>query len=134
MLFAGLFIVMRGVEEAGLVDLVFEQAQLRVDSASALLGFVGGIVIVSNVVSNVPAVMLYSPIIPYAQNSGDLWLLLAMASTLAGNLTLIGSMANLIVVQTAKEDVQISFFEYLKVGFPLTLLSIAAGTLYLVWT
>jgi Na+/H+ antiporter NhaD/arsenite permease-like protein len=133
LLFAGLFIVMRGVEEAGIVDLVFEQTQLSVQSPSAILGFVGGVVVVSNVVSNVPAVMLYSPIIPYAQNSGDLWLLLAMASTLAGNLTLIGSMANLIVVQTAREDVQISFFEYLKVGLPLTLLSIAAGTAYLVW-
>jgi Na+/H+ antiporter NhaD/arsenite permease-like protein len=59
------------------------------------------------------------------------WLALAMSSTLAGNLTLLGSIANLIVVERARHSVRISFLEYLKVGFPLTVLSIGVGVLFL---
>ena len=60
-----------------------------------------------------------------------MWLLLAMVSTFAGNLTIIGSVANLIVVEQAKPYVKIKFFEYLKVGVPLTLITILLGTLLL---
>ena len=49
-----------------------------------------------------------------------------MSSTLAGNLTMLGSVANLIVVQKARHEVQISFWDYFKVGAPLTVLTIAA--------
>jgi Na+/H+ antiporter NhaD/arsenite permease-like protein len=60
------------------------------------------------------------------------WLIVAMSSTLAGNLTLIGSVANLIVAERAKAaDVKISFFDHLKVGLPLTALSLAFGTWWL---
>jgi Na+/H+ antiporter NhaD/arsenite permease-like protein len=65
------------------------------------------------------------------QDSHQLWFLLAMASTLAGNLTIIGSVANLIVLEAAKDDVRISFLEYCKVGLPLTLLTGAVGVLLL---
>jgi Na+/H+ antiporter NhaD/arsenite permease-like protein len=59
------------------------------------------------------------------------WLTLAMSTTLAGNLTILGSVANLIVVQRARHEVRISFWEYSKVGAPLTVLTIAAGVVWL---
>jgi Na+/H+ antiporter NhaD/arsenite permease-like protein len=50
-----------------------------------------------------------------------------MSSTLAGNLTLLGSVANLIVVERARREVRIGFWEYARAGVPLTVLSLAAG-------
>jgi Na+/H+ antiporter NhaD/arsenite permease-like protein len=90
----------------------------------------------SNLVSNVPAVLLIEPVVramPHAaQPTG--WLALAMSSTLAGNLTLLGSVANLIVIERARrEGVIISFWEYCKVGIPITILTLAAGVGYLAW-
>jgi Na+/H+ antiporter NhaD/arsenite permease-like protein len=59
------------------------------------------------------------------------WLVLAMASTFAGNLTLVGSVANLIVAEGARRRAPIGFLDYLKVGLPVTLLTLAAGVLWL---
>ena len=59
------------------------------------------------------------------------WLIVAMSSTLAGNLTILGSVANLIVIERARREVQISFWEYLKVGVPLSALMLAIGVLFL---
>ena len=87
--------------------------------------------LLSNLVSNVPAVMLYVPLVETQPAPDRLWLLLAMASTLAGNLTIIGSVVNLIVLESAKEEVEISFLEHLKVGAPLTILTVVAGVLIL---
>lgn len=68
----------------------------------------------------------------HAQGERDqLWLLLAMASTLAGNLTIIGSVANLIVLEVTKGEVRIGFMEYFKVGAPVTLLTIIVGIVFL---
>ena len=78
--------------------------------------------IVSNVISNVPAVMLLARLVPQLPDPGDAWLTLAMASTLAGNLTLVGSIANLIVLEGARRHgVEIGFWQYCKVGVPVTL-------------
>jgi Na+/H+ antiporter NhaD/arsenite permease-like protein len=84
----------------------------------------------SNLVSNVPAVLLLEPIVQAipAANRETAWLVLAMSSTLAGNLTVLGSVANLIVVENAnRQGVEISFWEYCKVGLPLTLLTLVVG-------
>lgn len=86
----------------------------------------------SNLVSNVPAVLLFKTIVPTFPDPARAWLLLAMASTLAGNLTILGSVANLIVVETARgARVEIGFFEYAKVGVPLTVATLALGWLLL---
>jgi Na+/H+ antiporter NhaD/arsenite permease-like protein len=90
--------------------------------------------VLSNLVSNVPAVLLFKPIIPAlpAVNREAAWLALAMSSTFAGNLTLLGSVANLIVVENArKEGVPISFWEYCRVGIPVTLLTLLTGVAWL---
>jgi Na+/H+ antiporter NhaD/arsenite permease-like protein len=75
--------------------------------------------------------MIYMPVIEAAGSRESLWLLLAMASTLAGNLTIIGSVANLIVLEVTKDTVEISFLEYLKIGLPVTVLTLALGVLLL---
>jgi Na+/H+ antiporter NhaD/arsenite permease-like protein len=88
----------------------------------------------SNVVSNVPAVLLLEPVlkaVPSAMRESA-WLALAMSSTLAGNLTVLGSVANLIVLGIGeREGVRVSLWEYCKVGVPLTLLTLAAGVAWL---
>ena len=84
----------------------------------------------SNLVSNVPAVLLLEPVaqaVPEATRE-TAWLALAMSSTFAGNLTVLGSVANLIVVEIAsRKGVAISFWEYCKVGIPLTILTLVLG-------
>jgi Na+/H+ antiporter NhaD/arsenite permease-like protein len=88
----------------------------------------------SNLVSNVPAVLLLEPVVqamPAATKESG-WLALAMSSTFAGNLTILGSVANLIVVESARRrGVEIGFREYLKVGVPLTLLTTGLGVAWL---
>ena len=88
----------------------------------------------SQLVSNVPAVMLFVPTLQAVppSTSHDLWLALAAFSTLAGNLTIIGSVANVIVFETARrEGVEVSFFEYLRVGLPLTILTLLVAWIWL---
>jgi Na+/H+ antiporter NhaD/arsenite permease-like protein len=87
--------------------------------------------VLSNLVSNVPAVLLFKPFVAHLADPRRGWLILAMSSTLAGNLTLLGSVANLIVVQRARSEVKIGFLEYLKAGAPLAVLTIVAGVLLL---
>ena len=96
------------------------------------VGFSAAILAVSNLVSNVPAVMLLSSVARSFQESQAAWLVLAIASTFAGNLTLLGSVANLIVADKGEKcGVRMGFLDYLKVGLPVTILSIAFGTFWL---
>lgn len=128
-LFAGLFIVLAGVEKTSLSDdlaklaLHFRLQQAGVLSLSAA--------IISNIVSNVPAVLVFKPFVAHLPNQVQAWLILPMSSTLAGNLTLLGSIANLIVVEKSRATVRITFLEYLKAGIPLTLLSLTLGIFWL---
>ncbi len=88
----------------------------------------------SNLVSNVPAVLLLEPVLRAfpAASQETAWLALAMSSTFAGNLTVLGSVANLIVVETARREGQaVSFWEYCKVGIPVTLLTLTLGIFWL---
>ncbi len=85
-------------------------------------------VILSNLVSNVPAVLLLRSVIPLLPDPHAGWLTLAAASTLAGNLTLLGSVANLIVAEIAdRYRVALDFWEYTRAGLIITLLSLLTG-------
>ena len=70
---------------------------------------------------------------PNFANPHTAWLVLAMASTLAGNLTITGSVANIIVVESAKPEVKIGFWEYFRVGLPITVMTLIVGWAWLVW-
>ena len=89
------------------------------------------VALLSNLVSNVPAVMLLKSVVPGFADPHMAWLALAMASTLAGNLTITGSVANIIVVEAAKPDIHIGFWDYFRVGSPTTFLTILFGLLWL---
>jgi len=127
--FSGLFVVMHGVEVSGLAATMIEKAGDL--TALSPLGRIAGLsavsVILSNLVSNVPAVMLLKPLTQTLGSGQFVWLALAMSSTLAGNLTLIGSVANLIVAQQARKRVEIGFMEYFRVGALITAVTIAIG-------
>jgi Na+/H+ antiporter NhaD/arsenite permease-like protein len=130
-MFAGLFIVVAGVEKTSMEqDLIAFAARFRLDRVGVLSAASG---FLSNIVSNVPAVLVFRPIVPRLADPQLGWLTLAMSSTLAGNLTVLGSVANLIVVQRARHDIHISFWDYCRVGIPLTILSLAAGVAWLSW-
>jgi len=129
-LFVGLFIVIHGVERAHLDDRFFDL--LRPVGVQTVAGLSIVSAVLSNLVSNVPAVMLFTRLVPQLPHPDTAWLALAMSSTLAGNLTILGSIANLIVVEgAARHGVKISFTDYLKVGVPVTVLTVAFGIMWL---
>ena len=132
LMFVGLFIVVAGLERN-----VFTPATMstigdwHLDRVPVLTAVTA---VLSNLVSNVPAVLVLSPFIGRIGNHERAWLTVAMASTLAGNFTILGSIANLIVVQRARaHGVEIGFWEYFKVGAPLTLMTIAIGIAFLMF-
>jgi Na+/H+ antiporter NhaD/arsenite permease-like protein len=128
-LFAGLFVIVAGVEKAGLAERLL--VVLEPMHPQSVWGFTAIAAILSNVVSNVPAVMVLKSIVPHLPNQQSAWLTLAMASTLAGNLTLPGSLAAVIVAERAKGRATISFLDFLKVGMPTGVLSLVVGAAWL---
>ena len=128
-LFVGLFVLVDGMEKT-LVEANVQPAIERLHlEKTAVLSAVSALL--SNVVSNVPAVLVFKPIIGHMADPTKAWLVLAMSSTLAGNLTILGSVANLIVIQRARREAEISFWTYFKTGAPLTILTLAFGAWYL---
>ena len=129
-MFVGLFVVVGGLEKAVITpDVRVAVSRQHLDNMVVLGGITA---ILSNVISNVPAVLVLKSFVPNLQDPQRAWLVVAMAATLAGNFTLVGSVANLIVAQRAKvRDVELSFWAYFKVGAPLTVLTIAFGLLWL---
>jgi Na+/H+ antiporter NhaD/arsenite permease-like protein len=128
--FAGLFAITGAIEATGLSQQFVQLSQpfLRGD----VLGLSLITAVLSNIVSNVPAVLLLQTTIPTFDNPQTAWLTLAMASTLAGNFTLLGSAATLIVAELARqENVELRFMEYLRVGIPITLLTMTIGIIWL---
>jgi Na+/H+ antiporter NhaD/arsenite permease-like protein len=130
--FAGLFVVTGAIETTGLTGQLFAVAQPLAQRGVAALTLVS--MVLSNLVSNVPAVLLFRPLIPQFPDPARAWLTLAAATTLAGNLTLLGSVANLIVAETARQrGVVLGFGEYLKAGVPITLLTLIIAVAWLSW-
>ncbi|MGE5646889.1 MAG: anion transporter [Acidobacteriota bacterium] len=123
-MFVGLFIVVAGMEKAFSQDLFAFASRFQLGRVGVLSAASAAL---SNIVSNVPAVLVFKPLIPHLPDARRAWLALAMSSTFAGNLTLLGSVANLIVVERARREASIGFWEYFKVGAPLTVLTILAG-------
>jgi Na+/H+ antiporter NhaD/arsenite permease-like protein len=127
-LFVCLFVLTAGARKVGIIDTIY--AQMAVLRPDHFLSFSAITLALSNLVSNVPAVFFLGQIIPGLPHSESFWMLTAMVSTLAGNLTLIGSIANLIVVEKARTTVNIGFWTYTRVGLPVTALTLGAGLIY----
>jgi Na+/H+ antiporter NhaD/arsenite permease-like protein len=130
-MFAGLFIVIAGIQKTTLeTQMAALTGRLHLDDTFLLSGITA---VLSNLVSNVPAVLVFKPLIGHLGDPKRAWLVLAMASTLAGNLTVVGSVANLIVIQQARGTVKIGFWEYFRVGAPLAVITILLGAAWINW-
>ncbi|MCZ7602729.1 MAG: anion transporter [Melioribacteraceae bacterium] len=127
--FAALFIVTGAIETTGISNYLFLKVESFICDNVVNLSVISAVL--SNLVSNVPAVLLFRPIITTCPDPTNSWLILAMATTFAGNLTLIGSVANLIVAESAKKrGIHLSFVEYLKSGFLIAVISIGIGIIF----
>ncbi|TLZ92452.1 MAG: hypothetical protein E6J98_05480 [Methanobacteriota archaeon] len=126
--FVGLFLLLAGVRASGL------SAAIQGAFTSALGGQAGGLAwlvgmssLLSNLISNVPAVLLLAEVVP--QGSTQLWLALAASSTLAGNATILGAACNVIVVQVAsREGVSVTMKDFVKAGLPVTAATLIVST------
>ncbi len=133
LMFAGLFIIVAGAERELLSPQIVDAVGRLHLATIPVLSFVTAAL--SNIVSNVPAVLLLKPFVAALPDHDRAWLVIAMASTLAGNFTVLGSIANLIVVEkAARRGVVIGFWDYFRVGAPLTVLTLVVGSLWLMWT
>ena len=130
--FAGLFVVVAGFVKAdrALLDTWIDNLGTQVSLASVIQICVATI-IGSNLFSNVPFVLIVSHWVMQMSNPKFVWLLLALTSTFSGNLTLFGSVANVIVAQGAQKDSPLRFTDFLKAGVPITLVTTAVGVLLL---
>lgn len=127
--FAGLFVVVAGLAKTGAIDDVFARVAPVVARGDAAgdAAFVGLTVLGSNVVSNVPLVLIAREWVPAMPDPTWGWIMLAWASTLAGNLTMFGSVANIIVLESAGPRGEIGFFRFLRYGAVITVLTLAVG-------
>jgi Na+/H+ antiporter NhaD/arsenite permease-like protein len=127
--FASLFVVTTTVNNLLFHDKVFVMNKNLGLSEITNLAIVS--TVLSNIISNVPAVLLLKPIISNLSNNQTAWLVVAMATTFAGNLTLLGSVANMIVAESAsKSGIKLKFIEYMKTGIPITLITIFIGIIW----
>jgi len=132
--FSGLFIVVGGINKAGFLTLAHNAVEpyLGNTASSQIIHFSIFSVIASNLVSNVPFVLLSAAWIDKFIDPKTMWYALAMSSTFAGNLTIMGSVANMIVMELSKEYVHVGFWDFFKVGFTTTLVSTIIGIIILI--
>ena len=129
--FIGLFLIVGGGENVGLTQHLLgfgERFNLQHLGVFTLVT-----ALLSNLLSNVPAVMLLKSLVTQFADPHSAWLTLAMASTLAGNLTITGSVANIIVVERSRNEATITFLDYFRIGLPVTLVTLFFGWLWLSW-
>jgi len=131
--FAALFVVVDGLSDTGLPDAVYRHLQpifgLHVTAQAWNLTWFS--VAGSNIFSNVPFVLVAGKWITRLAEPVLMWEVLALATTFAGNLTIIGSVANMIVVESAREHIEVGFWDYARFGIPITILTTAAGVVVL---
>jgi Na+/H+ antiporter NhaD/arsenite permease-like protein len=128
--FSALFIVSGAMETSGITKILFSSLANILNGNSITLTAIT--VVLSNLISNVPAVLLLKSVIPHLSDPQAGWLTLAATSTLAGNLTLLGSVANLIVAESAsRRGVKLTFGEYTKAGFIITVISLVLGVAWI---
>jgi Na+/H+ antiporter NhaD/arsenite permease-like protein len=127
--FTGLFVIIGAAEQAGIAQQFLAVAE-RLNLQNIAI-FTAAVAVLSNIVSNVPAVMLLKNVVARFPNPHTAWLILAMSSTLAGNLTITGSIANIIVIEKARPEAHITFMQYLRVGVPVTIATLVVGVVWI---
>jgi len=131
--FAALFVVVDGLSDTGLPDVIYSRLQPIFGSSAPAQAwnFTWFSVAGSNVFSNVPFVLVAGNWIARFAEPVLMWKVLALATTFAGNLTIVGSVANMIVVESARDHIQVGFWDYARFGIPVTILTTAAGVVVL---
>jgi Na+/H+ antiporter NhaD/arsenite permease-like protein len=131
--FAALFVVVGGINDTGLPEQIYRGVRgVFGEGAKAQAWNLAWFSVVgSNVFSNVPFVLVAGKWVPSFADPELMWKVMALATTFAGNLTLLGSVANLIVVESARGHCEIGFWEYARFGIPVTVLTLAAGLVLL---
>jgi Na+/H+ antiporter NhaD/arsenite permease-like protein len=129
MFFAALFIVVAGLNGTGLPDQIYHKLEpvFGLTAGRQAWNLAWFSVLGSNVVSNVPFVLVAGKWVHNFANPELTWQVMALATTFAGNLTILGSVANIIVVESARRHVQIGFWDYARFGIPVTILTTGAG-------
>ncbi len=133
--FSALFIVVAGLEHTGLIAQAWQALapKFQLDQGAGVLWFSAALVVGSNLISNVPMVLMTGPHLDALGSSTRGWALLAFVATIAGNLTLVGSVANLIVAERARERYDLGFWEYLRFGVISTLGALLVGVPLILW-
>ena len=130
--FAGLFVVVEALVETGLPKALFLLAPFTTAGEfPSWLSLSGLFLVGSNVVSNVPFILVVREAMAALPDPKLGWELLTVASTFAGNLTILGSVANIIVAEKSREFGGLGFFSHLRVGAPLALSSTLVGAMWL---
>lgn len=127
--FAALFVVVEGLNVTGLPDQVYERLRgvFGATATAQAWNLAWFSALGSNVFSNVPFVLVAGKWMDNFVRPDLMWKVMALATTFAGNLTLLGSVANLIVVESARGHADVGFWDYARFGIPITLLTTLAG-------
>src|SRR5215469_1129624 len=129
LMFAGLFIVVAAAEKILSPELIASVQAFHFPNVYVLTVDTA---VLSNIISNVPAVLALKPFVLGLADQQRIWLVIAMSATLAGNLTPVGSVANLIVAERARAaGIEISFWAYCRAGIPITISTLAFGAWWL---
>lgn len=133
--FAALFVVVEGFNRTGLPDRWYAHVRPLFGTTAASQAWHMGwfSVVGSNIFSNVPFVLVAGRWIPNFANPELMWKVMALATTFAGNLTILGSVANIIVVESARGHCEIGFWDYARFGIPVTVVSTVLGLSLLLW-
>jgi Na+/H+ antiporter NhaD/arsenite permease-like protein len=133
--FAGLFVVVEGLNVSGLPDRIYGQVHglFGRTAVSQAWNFAWFSAVGSNIFSNVPFVLVAGRWITGFARPELMWKVMALATTFAGNLTILGSVANVIVVESARGYVEVGFWDYAKYGIPVTIATTLAGMAVLLW-
>ncbi|MGB9601253.1 MAG: SLC13 family permease [Verrucomicrobiia bacterium] len=131
--FAALFVVVEAVNRTGLPNQVYAQLKwiFNGSQTSQAWNLAWFSAVGSNIFSNVPFVLVAGKWIPNFSNPELMWKVMALATTFAGNLTILGSVANIIVVESARGYVEVGFWDYAKFGIPVTILTSVIGMVIL---
>jgi len=128
--FAAMFVLMESVWRTGFFQSLLNSWHLDLHATGPILGVSVGL---SQFISNVPLVALLQPLLLHAGASTRELMALAAGSTIAGNLSILGAASNVIIVQNAESrgDRSVTFFEFARIGVPLTLITAAVYWVYL---
>ena len=133
--FAALFVVVEGLNGTGLPDQAYGRLRgvFGTTATSQAWNFAWVSALGSNIFSNVPFVLVAGKWIGNFAQPELMWKVMALATTFAGNLTILGSVANIIVVESARGQAEVGFWDYAKFGIPVTILTTIAGLAMLLW-